>query len=48
MTQGTLLLLRVDDRRLLGPLARVGPTSNYYGHYDWADWIDLASMGGGG
>lgn len=37
------ILLRVDDGRLLGPLARVGSTSNYYGHSDWADWIDSAN-----
>ncbi len=43
---GKLFLLGVHNRRLIGPLLRVGPTWNYYGHYDWANWVDLRSARG--
>lgn len=39
--EGSLYLVRLDGA-LLGPIAELGPTDNYYGHYDWArqtDWF---------
>lgn len=41
--RGTLFVLGVTDRRVVGPLLELGPTWNYYGHYDWSDWADLST-----
>jgi Tol biopolymer transport system component len=36
---GSLFAFEPATGKLLGPIARVGATQNYYGHYDWASQI---------
>jgi hypothetical protein len=36
---GRLYLVRRSGR-LVGPIARLGPVANYYGHYGWPDTTD--------
>jgi dipeptidyl aminopeptidase/acylaminoacyl peptidase len=44
-SSGALYLERLSDRKLFGPLARLGPTDNYYGHYDWPSDLDWFQSG---
>jgi Tol biopolymer transport system component len=36
---GTLYALDLARKRLIGPIAKVGATENYYGHYAWSSHI---------
>jgi hypothetical protein len=37
---GSIYLVPSRGGSAIGPFARLGPTGNYYGHYDWADVLD--------
>jgi hypothetical protein len=36
---GSLFALDLASRELVGPIARVGATENYYGHYAWTSQL---------
>ncbi len=38
--RGAVYVVSVADGRVIGPLAHVGSTANYYGHYGWPNDLD--------